>query len=580
MAGRVTLVQDGYAIRGLLPPALRLAPDSLKLTFWSFVVAEGLKEKDRELARGLDAEGRPLKPISAETRRHRRSAMTPTGKGDPSAPPLTPGRALSRTRSLLAGRAFPDRAEFWWRYDAFTYDSWARILRDQKRKGRDVFGLSPAGLARVAARSWQAFARQQAGKPGAAAVPPVVQPAAAPAPQVLPVVGTTSMKYATAGIGAAPHAPGAETTGGLPWEKWLAYLRKPAPPPAGMVPTRRPFNTLLSMIFGPTTRPSPPPPPKLKPKPMPAPKGAVPLRKPRPIPVAAAPLPTPTPTPVPAAGPKPKPRPRPAFDWSKAVDEDLPALAAHRDAVRKMSESTWTRGGWSDAGPEGDIPGAEVEERFAAGLKSTLAAAEPYTRVDPEALSRILGSGRFKSQFETGQAKGVYDPAERARVEARIMGVRRTIADAKRPIYGYAGEPGFGGFRTQGEPLLDGYGEVAIRFKPGAMGRATVTIGDSLNREEQIVATRVSAPTGDSLPAAPEGVQRALPVIHAMIRRPEETLANLRLMQEQYRYVELQFHGGMGLDDIAEVAFPRAPAPELARLLDSKDIPWRVIDRP
>jgi hypothetical protein len=251
MAGRVSPSKDGYTIRGLLPPALRLASADVKLTFWSYVVAEGLKEKDRELARGLDAEGRPLKPISAETRKHRRSAMTPTGRGDPSAPPLTPGRALSRTRSLLAGRAYPDRAEFWWRFDPYTYDSWARILRYQRRKGRDVLGLSSAGLARVAARSWQAFARQQAGKPGAVPPPPLVQPAPAPAPPILPMVGSTRMTYATVGIGAAPHPPGAETTGGLPWERWLSFLRKPAPPPPspGMPARRRPWNVLLSLIF-------------------------------------------------------------------------------------------------------------------------------------------------------------------------------------------------------------------------------------------------------------------------------------------------------------------------------------------
>ena len=203
--------------------------------------------------------------------------MTPTGRGDPSAPPLMPGRALSRTRSLLAGRAFPDRAEFWWRYDPYTYDSWARILRDQKRKGRNVFGLSPAGLARVTARSWRAFGRQQAGKPGAGLPPPVVQPSPAAAPVILPMVGSTRMTYATTGIGAEPHAPGARTTGGLPWEKWLAFLRRPAAPPAGMVPTRRPFNELLNLIFGPTSRPSaPPPPPPKRPKPIPA-KGRCPL---------------------------------------------------------------------------------------------------------------------------------------------------------------------------------------------------------------------------------------------------------------------------------------------------------------
>jgi len=250
MAGRVTRVKDGFAIRGIAPPALRGASNEAKLTFWSFVTAEALRQKDRELARGLNKDGRPLRPpISAATRKHRRSMMTPTGKGDPSAPPLMPGRGLSRTRSLLAGKAFTDRSELWWRFDAYTYDSWARILRFQADRypGRDVFGLSPDGVRIVTARSWERFRRWRQGRPGAAGVPGIVQPPAAPAPRIIPTVGTTRMTWAEPGIGARPHRPGAQTTGGMTWSQWLQYLRAPVPAPAGG--PRRLFNRLLSFVF-------------------------------------------------------------------------------------------------------------------------------------------------------------------------------------------------------------------------------------------------------------------------------------------------------------------------------------------
>lgn len=250
MAGRIAPAKDGFSIRGIQPPALRGADDATRTAFWAVVVREALVEKDRELARGLDKDGKPLRRISAATRKHRRSAMTPTGKGDPSAPPLTPGRALSRTRSLLAGRAYPGRATLFWRYDPFTYDSWAAVLRAQKDQGRDVFGLSPEGLARVTARSWHAFARRR--RDPLAPVLPAIQPAAAPARPV-PRVGTTRMDWAEAGMGARPHKPGAATTGGLPWEGWLKFLRGSAPPsttPAATRTRRRPMNVLLSLIFG------------------------------------------------------------------------------------------------------------------------------------------------------------------------------------------------------------------------------------------------------------------------------------------------------------------------------------------
>src|SRR4051812_3662699 len=96
----ISLVENGYAIRGIAPRDLRERDEPTRLLYWSWVTELGLRAKDKELSQGLDKDGRPLRAISAATRKHRRSAMTPSGKGDPSAPPLMPARALSRTRSL------------------------------------------------------------------------------------------------------------------------------------------------------------------------------------------------------------------------------------------------------------------------------------------------------------------------------------------------------------------------------------------------------------------------------------------------------------------------------------------------
>jgi len=247
---RVTPSKDGFTLRGLLPPALRGEPDTVKIQFYSYVLQVTLKEKDRELAEGKDKDGKPLRPISPRTRKYRRSAMTPSGKGDPSAPPLMPGRALSRTRSLLTGRAFPDRCEIWWSYDPLTYDSWARILEYQRDRwpGRDVFGLSQDALARVTARSWKAFARWQAGRKSAPPPPPPIGRPVAPAPRRLPTPGRAPTPTAEPGMGPTPHPAGVESTGGLTWPEWSKRLRQPAPTPR--TGRRRPFNVLLRMIFG------------------------------------------------------------------------------------------------------------------------------------------------------------------------------------------------------------------------------------------------------------------------------------------------------------------------------------------
>src|SRR5215218_703390 len=114
-----------FRITGIEPahdPAWRSAPVELRRAFWRAVVELGLEAKDRDLARGLDAHGRQMAAISSYTRKHRRSAM---GHADPNAPPLTPAYGLSRTRSLLRGRAMVDHAEFYW--TAHEGEHWGKI---------------------------------------------------------------------------------------------------------------------------------------------------------------------------------------------------------------------------------------------------------------------------------------------------------------------------------------------------------------------------------------------------------------------------------------------------------------------
>jgi hypothetical protein len=164
MIGRVILTEDGYSIYGLEPPELYRYPQDVKLMYWHWVLELALRAKDRDLARGLDKNGEPLRPIAKVTRENRRSAMTASGKGDPSAPPLIPAWQRSRVRSLLTGREFKDHVEFWWKFDPYTRDSFARILEYQKEQGRDVFGLSQASIRRVRAQAWARWNKWRAGK--------------------------------------------------------------------------------------------------------------------------------------------------------------------------------------------------------------------------------------------------------------------------------------------------------------------------------------------------------------------------------------------------------------------------------
>ncbi len=163
----------GYRLRLQPPGGLSTYPDRVKLMWFQWVVDLGLVAKDRELARGMDKDGK-IGVLHPATIKHRKSEVGPTTK---TAPFLTPSYARSRVRSLLTGRAHTGSAEFWWSFDAVTGRSFARILHYQAENGHDVFGLSPAGTAWVTAEAlkrWRAWLAE--GHHGRPSVSPVGRP--------------------------------------------------------------------------------------------------------------------------------------------------------------------------------------------------------------------------------------------------------------------------------------------------------------------------------------------------------------------------------------------------------------------
>jgi hypothetical protein len=197
----------GYRIRGIEPADLGRFPDSVKLAFWKWVVEFGLQAKDRDLAKGLDKDGQPLRGLTAASIRRRKSEVGPTDKY---APPLQPSHARSRVRSLLTGRAHTNSAEFWWKFDPVTGRSFARVLQGQRdRYGRDVFGLSPMATAWVKAQAlkkwerWKLAGNTSSAKPASVAARQVAsQPKGRPPAFVIPVQGRVDIGRSVAGAGA------------------------------------------------------------------------------------------------------------------------------------------------------------------------------------------------------------------------------------------------------------------------------------------------------------------------------------------------------------------------------------------
>jgi hypothetical protein len=260
-------IQNGFKVRGIAPPDLASYDATTRKLYWTWVLKLALARKDKELAAGLDKDGKPLRAISEYTRKHRRSAMTPSGKGDPAAPPLTPGLQKSRTRSLLAGRALSTHVDMFWRFDGFTGESWAVVLSYQAARGRDVFGISDEGLASIKVKSWALweswksnFARTGSAATEAAAKTTTTRSATTSRRQAGESMtvnkGRAPTADATYGIGASAPRKG---HGGRTPAEWAAYFRQTAaaapPGRAASPPSKSPivgprYNRLLSHVWG------------------------------------------------------------------------------------------------------------------------------------------------------------------------------------------------------------------------------------------------------------------------------------------------------------------------------------------
>jgi hypothetical protein len=157
------------------------------------------------------------------------------------------------------------------------------------------------------------------------------------------------------------------------------------------------------------------------------------------------------------------------------------------------------------------------------------------TATPPDVALRILGGERCKSQFDTGDSRGLFDPFVRATQETTMLRVHPGISPSQRPTYGYI---------SVGAPTSRGpgqYGTVRFQLKEEVTGRATFTIGDSLGS------------TATPLP------MRSRPSIREAVRAEgwtstggQDDIARI----QTYSYGEAQISGGWGVSDVAKVYVP------------------------
>ena len=114
---------------------------------------------------------------------------------------------------------------------------------------------------------------------------------------------------------------------------------------------------------------------------------------------------------------------------------------------------------------------------------------------------------------------------------------------------------------------LDGYGDARIRLKPEIRERTTVTFGDSGSDQE--------IPASSARSVSPYSVMA--PTYEALLGRYGKRLHEV-VTAEVGGYIEAQYHGGIKVTDIQDVAFSKTPPPETIAALEKAGIPWKVLD--
>jgi len=178
---------------------------------------------------------------------------------------------------------------------------------------------------------------------------------------------------------------------------------------------------------------------------------------------------------------------------------------------------------------------------------------DPAVRIripaDETVINSIIRDGRLKSQHESGESGGYFNPDTRESHETEMFGV-----EGSRPIYGYIAGKGMARLGDVDE--LANYGSIALELRPSALDRTTVVMGDSLNTSTAPVRAR------DVGTASPE---RLLAATEDSIRNGAQAYVAHRnygvgdVLQEGptwVQYMEAQVHGGVSLKDVARVIVP------------------------
>ncbi len=222
-------------------------------------------------------------------------------------------------------------------------------------------------------------------------------------------------------------------------------------------------------------------------------------------------------------------------------------------------------------------------------LSELISHSEVGIRIGENGLDKVLESGGFKNQFETGTTKGAYSISGRMDIEQGLFGTSKAAMDSDRPIYGMAFNPFdedpdyYSGKSALGTHYGRGEGIVVILDKDKIADSTTFTLGDSLAYDKSQVGGLMSDPHFSGSyegwgNMSREEFQGAS--LTDLFKKSGGTSAiDLVPQNSTQHYLEFQIHGqeNHGVDVIKEVIFSKkTPSAEIIKKLTELGIKYKI----
>ena len=212
-------------------------------------------------------------------------------------------------------------------------------------------------------------------------------------------------------------------------------------------------------------------------------------------------------------------------------------------------------------------------------LQAMLDKSTPSIQMTSDALEEILNQDRFLTLEELGSTVQAFTTGNNDNEEDWYRGVRLMAENlwfnydnntnpGERPVYGYM-RPNNTLKAT--DEAFKAYGDIRVELNRDVLDRTTISIGDSLNNTD--IATPFQY--GSSLASSGFPQYRAIEQNDYYDDGANGNYFSSKDFQNNFSYVEAQFHGGLDTADIAKVYLPEADEDLQARL-DDAGIAWKV----